>query len=245
MLKIAICDSESQYAQELGRCIGTWAANAGYNVKVKTFSHGDLLLSCLQEKGMFDLIFLDIEKDTGSGLQTAARIRERDFITSIVFVSWYDYYKEAYEAHPFYFLHKPANPAKVGEILDAYMKMRYQDIETFTFGINKAQYNLRLNDIMYFYSERRHVNAVCKDRQYTFYGKLGEVQRRLVFADPPVFPGEYEICKRVPVQRVGDVHRGGAVYQQGKPEEDAGYPFTAAGIKNCLCGAAIQAVFLL
>ena len=59
------------------------------------------------------------------------------------------------------------------------MKMRYQDIETFTFGINKAQYNLRLNDIMYFYSERRHVNAVCKDRQYTFYGKLGEVQRRL------------------------------------------------------------------
>ncbi|GFI48531.1 accessory gene regulator A [Lachnospiraceae bacterium] len=179
MLKIAICDSESQYAQELGRCIGTWAANAGYNVKVKTFSHGDLLLSCLQEKGMFDLIFLDIEKDTGSGLQTAARIRERDFITSIVFVSWYDYYKEAYEAHPFYFLHKPANPAKVGEILDAYMKMRYQDIETFTFGINKAQYNLRLNDIMYFYSERRHVNAVCKDRQYTFYGKLGEVQRRL------------------------------------------------------------------
>ncbi len=179
MLKIAICDSESQYAQELGRCIGTWAANAGYNVKVKTFSHGDLLLSCLQEKGMFDLIFLDIEKDTGSGLQKAARIRERDFITSIVFVSWYDYYKEAYEAHPFYFLHKPANPAKVGEILDAYMKMRYQDIETFTFGINKAQYNLRLNDIMYFYSERRHVNAVCKDRQYTFYGKLGEVQRRL------------------------------------------------------------------
>ena len=179
MLKIAICDSESQYAQELGRCIGTWAANAGYNVKVKTFSHGDLLLSCLQEKGMFDLIFLDIEKDTGSGLQTAARIRERDFITSIVFVSWYDYYKEAYEAHPFYFLHKPANPAKVGEILDAYMKMRYQDIETFTFGINKAQYNLRLNGIMYFYSERRHVNAVCKDRQYTFYGKLGEVQRRL------------------------------------------------------------------
>lgn len=180
MLNIAICDDRKQYAEDLEWCIGVWAVNAGINVKIKKFHDGLSLLSCMQGRSMFDLLFLDIEKGKVNGLEIGAKIRETDYITTIIFTSRHDdYYKEAYDLHPFHFLHKPVSPLKIEETLDAYMKMKYQDIELFTFVVNKAQYNIRLNDIIYFYSERRHVNAVCVDQKYSFYGKLGDVQSRL------------------------------------------------------------------
>lgn len=180
MLSIAICDEQKRYAEDLEWCISVWAVNSGINVKVKRFQNGPSLLSEFRRKGMFDLLFLDIEKGKDNGLEIAAKIRETDYIVSIVFISRHDdFYKEAYDRHPFHFLHKPISPAKIEETLNDYMKLRYQDIELFTFVVNKARYNLRLNDIVYFYSERRHVNAVCVDKKYSFYGKLGDVQDKL------------------------------------------------------------------
>lgn len=180
MLKIAICDAGRRYAKDLEWGIKVWAANTGRNVRIKMYHEGGLLLSFLKENGMFDLIFLDIDMEGVNGLEVAAKIRETDLFTSIIFTSQFeDYCKEAYEAHPFYFLSKPVSPRKLEETMEAYMKMKKQDIETFTCVINKAQYNLRLNDIMYFYSERRHVIAVCPDGRYSFYGKLIDVQNEM------------------------------------------------------------------
>lgn len=180
MLKIAICEDERKYAEDLEWCLQVWATNTGNNVKIRKFDNGVPLLSCINENGMFDVIFLDVEMERMNGLETAARIREKDFITTIIFVSQYeDYYKEAYNVHPFHFLCKPINPKKLEETMNAYMAMKRQDIEIFTFNINKARYSLCLNDIIYFYSECRHITAVCREQKYTFYGKLNDVQKEL------------------------------------------------------------------
>lgn len=180
MLKIAICEDEPRYAEDLEWCLQVWATNSGNNIKIRKFDNGVPLLSCIDVNGAFDLIFLDVEMDKMDGLETAAKIREKDFITSLIFVSQYeDYYKKAYEVHPFHFLSKPIHPKKLEETMDSFMRMKRQDVETFTFNINKTRYSLLLNDIIYFYSESRHVHAVCREQKYTFYGKLGVVQKEL------------------------------------------------------------------
>ena len=180
MLVIAICEDEKQYADKLEKDLRIWAVNAAVNVRIKKFAGGDLLLASILKEGMFDLIFMNIEMEGINGLETAAKIRETDYITTLIFVSQYeDYYREAYQVHPFHFLSKPVSLKELKETMDAYMKMKNQDIETFTFAVRKAQYNLRLNDIVYFCSEYRHVTVVCEDQRYSFYGKLSEVQREL------------------------------------------------------------------
>lgn len=180
MLRIAICEDEKHYADKLEKYLRIWALNTAVNVRIKKYTGGDLLLSAIKTDGMFDLIFMDIEMGRMNGLETAAKIRETDYITTLIFVSQYeDYYREAYHVHPFHFLSKPVEPEELEETMNAYMKMKDQDMETFTFTIRKAQYNLRLNDIIYFYSECRQVTAVCADQRYSFYGKLSEVQREL------------------------------------------------------------------
>ncbi|MDD6492051.1 MAG: LytTR family DNA-binding domain-containing protein [Firmicutes bacterium] len=180
MLNIAICEDEERYADDLKWCLEVWAANSGINIKIKKFNNGIPLLEHIQSKGKFNLIFMDIEMEKMNGLETAVKIRETDYITAIVFVSQYeDYYKAAYDVHPFHFLCKPISPKKLESIMDAYMKMKKQDVETYTFSIGKAQYSLRLDEIVYFRSEHRHVNIIGRDCKYRFYGTLGAVQKEL------------------------------------------------------------------
>lgn len=180
MLKIAICEDVKSFADDLEKNLQVWAAENGINVGIRKFDNGMPLLYCINDNGMFDLIFMDVEMDKMNGLDAAAKIRESDFITTIIFISQYeDYYKEAYNVHPFHFLSKPISRAKIDEVMASYLKMKKQDVETFTFNINKSQYTIHLSEVLYFNSERRHVNVICKDKTYVFYGKLNDVQKRI------------------------------------------------------------------
>lgn len=180
MLKIAICDDVKSYIDVLEKNVLVWAAQNGINVIVRKFDGGKPLLHCIDDNGMFDLIFLDVKLKRMSGLEIAAKIREHDDITAIVFISQYDdYYKEAYNVHPFHFLSKPISQNLINDVLDSFMRMKMRDKETYSFSVNKAQYTLHLSDILYFGSERRQVYAVCEDETYMFYGKLNDVQKQL------------------------------------------------------------------
>lgn len=180
MLKIAICEDERKYAEDLEWGLKVWAANAGINVRIKKYRDAAGLFDGLVEEGMFDIFFLDIEVDDMNGLEIAELVREQDVLTTIIFVSQYeDYYKEAYNVHPFHFLSKPINPKKLEKTMDAYMAVRGRNVETFSFYIKRIRYSVRINEIIYFFSENRHVTIVCENQKYTFYGKLGMVQKEM------------------------------------------------------------------
>ncbi len=180
MLRIAICEDEKEFADSLEKSLKNWEMKRGLNVSIRKFDHGTPLLYCINDNGMFDLIFMDVVMDKMNGLETAAKIRETDHITSIIFLSQYDeYFKQAYEVHPFHFLSKPVAQEELERVMDSFMEMKKQDVETFAFCINKSQYVIPLSEVLYFNSERRHINIICKDRTYVFYGKLGEVQAEI------------------------------------------------------------------
>ena len=109
---------------------------------------------------MFDLIFMDVEMEKTDGIKTAAQIRKDDYITDFIFVSQYeDYYQKAYDVHPFHFLSKPVDLKKFREIMNSYIKMKKDDLET--------------------YSEGRQVHVVGRKDRHVFYGKLNHVQQEL------------------------------------------------------------------
>ncbi len=180
MIKIAICEDEKMFADSLEKSINIWAAKKAMNVKIRKFDNGVPLLHCINDNGMFDVIFMDVEMERMNGLEAAAKIRERDYITTLIFVSQHeDYYKEAYNVHPFHFLSKPVEQKQLNEVMDAYMQVKKQDTETYTYCVNKAQYTVLLSDILYFNSERRHISMVCRDGVKVFYGKLNEVEKQV------------------------------------------------------------------
>ena len=62
-------------------------------------------------------------------------------------------------------------------ISDVYEKLQIDD--KFAFKSNKTYYNISLNKIMYFMSEKRITNVYCIDKICTFYGKMNDVEINL------------------------------------------------------------------
>ena len=180
MLKIAICEDEKLFAEDLEKGIQSWAAQRGIRVSIRKFTNGVPLIHCIEDNGMFDLVFMDVQMKKMDGLEAAAKIRENDYITSIIFVSQYeDYYKEAYSVHPFHFLNKPVEQEKLFEVMDAYMKMRNSDVEVFTYSVNKAMHVIKLSEVLYFYSRGRKISIISRDGNRVFNGKLADIQQQL------------------------------------------------------------------
>lgn len=180
MIKIAICEDTESFADALKKKIEYWAVSSGFNVAIKMFNDGTPLLHNIRDNSAFDLIFMDVEMEGMDGLEAAAKIRKTDFITSIIFVSQYeDYYRDAYEVHPFHFLSKPVSQARLNEVMDSFVKMKIQDVETFSFQMNKRKITVHLSDVLYFASELRLIHVIGKQVNYHFYGKLNEVQKIL------------------------------------------------------------------
>lgn len=62
-------------------------------------------------------------------------------------------------------------------ISDVYEKLQIDD--KFAFKSNKTYYNISLNKIMYFMSEKRITNVYYIDKICTFYGKMNDVEINL------------------------------------------------------------------
>ena len=114
-----------------------------------------------------------------NGIETARQIRESDVNCNIIFITSFEQYsKEAISVHPFAFVDKPITYAQMEKLIsDVYEKLQIDD--KFAFKSNKTYYNISLNKIMYFMSEKRIINVYCIDKICTFYGKMNDVEINL------------------------------------------------------------------
>lgn len=177
MLKIAVCDDQTTFVNALAKVILRWAASTGTKVSVKKFDDGIPLLHSIEDDGMFDIIFLDVEMERMGGLEAAMKIRETDLLTPIVFVSRYYYHKEAYKVHPFQFIEKPADQEKIDAVMNDFMRMRKQDTETFVYSFNKTRHVMRLVDIMYFKSQKRYVHIFGREENGVVLEQLNNIEK--------------------------------------------------------------------
>lgn len=115
------------------------------------------------------------------GIETAAKVREKDRYVLLVFITSHDKYAlKAYQVHPFHFLVKPLKQNMVEKcFMDAYRFFSTGE-SYYTFKQRKAVCQVPLNDIMYFKSEKRIVKIFMKNGDiYSYYDKLDNVQRSL------------------------------------------------------------------
>ena len=179
MLRIGICDDIREEVEKQEKQVRQITYQMGIRTDIrKCYSGMDLLME-IELSGQFDIIFLDIELGGINGIETARQIRESDVNCNIIFITSFEQYsKEAISVHPFAFVDKPDAYAQMKKIIiDAYDKLQIDD--KFAFKFNKTYYNISLNKIMCFMSEKRIINIYCIDKICTFYGKMNDVEVNL------------------------------------------------------------------
>ena len=169
MLRIGICDDIREEVEKQEKQVRQITYQIGIRADIrKCYSGMDLLME-IELSGQFDIILLDIELGGMNGIETARQIRESDVNCNIIFITSFEQYsKEAISVHPFAFVDKPITYAQMEKLIsDVYEKLQIDD--KFAFKSNKIYYNISLNKIMYFISEKRITNVYFIDKMYKFY----------------------------------------------------------------------------
>lgn len=183
MISVAVCDDELQVREYLRKAVCDYCARADIDGKVTVFSDGEPLCAVYEQgNGDFDIILLDITMKNCDGLTAAKRIREKDPDVMIVFVTASaEYVFRGYEVRAFRYLLKPelVNGFE-GVFKDCIDQLTKSNEVRFSFQVGAESVSIAVKDINYFESDRRKISVKCTGaREYSFYGKLDEVEKEL------------------------------------------------------------------
>lgn len=182
MIKIAICDDEPFYIQQLIKLINTYPDSIHEKFDITTFSSGYQLTKIIaQAPNFFDLIFLDNLMPEINGIDTAKVIRTYNKFVPIIFVtSTKDFAFDSYAVKASHYLLKPLTEKQTNEILSDFLKnYTKNESEVLTINVNQKIQSIAYRDIIYIESKLRKVIIHTIKDSITFYEKLSNIESEL------------------------------------------------------------------
>lgn len=140
----------------------------------------------LNKGNRIDLLFLDIEMMSLSGIELGYYIRKElnNINIQIVYISLKtSYAMKLFKTQPYDFLVKPIYESDLLQVIEGILKVIETKNQIFSYQNGREIYSIEYDDILYFKSDRHKVLAVTKDKNIVFYGKLNDVAGKV----PPQF----------------------------------------------------------
>jgi two-component system, LytTR family, response regulator LytT len=179
MLKIAICDDESEYRATLHGYILQMLAKSIDSVEMTLFSNGSDLLKNYPEN--LDILLLDIMMPGETGLEIAKKIRTFDKKVQIVFITMMPQYAlECYKVHAFGYLLKPLS----------YNSFHIQMFELIQHIVNEKSSGVLLKEgsatkviaykqILYIETDAKHLLIHTMDETVSYVGTMAKMEEQL------------------------------------------------------------------
>lgn len=182
MLRIAVCDDDHYICSKLEQSILEFEATSSVKIEIELFYRGEDLLKFIQNEHSFDLIFLDIELGTTTGVEVGHKIRDEwnDYISKIVFISGASGYdRQLFSVHPFDFLEKPIDILKLYHCVHVTIQMLGLEQKMFIYKESREQKKIPIKNILYFESNLRKIKMVTTSGDIHFNSTLSEIQGQL------------------------------------------------------------------
>lgn len=180
MIKIGICDNSKLHINQLSNILKCISLDKNIQLEISTFnSSKELIKFCLKYKNYFDLIILDVLLKEFDGISTAKYIRNIYKDIYIVFVTYSkEYALESYSVNASGYFLKPCSYSSIeNTILKIRKDILFGRKNVMYVKNNHDIYTLRLNEIVYFESNLRKINAYLNDGSIvSFYNKLSDLE---------------------------------------------------------------------
>ena len=191
MIKIAICDDNSEEMELSRKIVTEIMKDYAVPCKIYKFETGEMLLHTDLD---FHLVFLDIVMDEKNGIAVGNEIYRRNRRTKIIFqTSFKEYCKDAINvSHAFACLEKPLTREEVKVQLETFLEndmdlanpcMEFQNVICVHDGVeeSRAMVRLPIRDIMYFscLKSQKRVKIVTEDSEYTYKVAMKIVEERM------------------------------------------------------------------
>ncbi len=187
MIKIAICDDELVFIKQVQVLLNHILSDKNIIFSVNYFLSGEELCKSLDNGFTYDIVFLDILMSGINGIDVGLRLNQSNNKKSIlIYVSSYDTRaKEVFCVNAHRFLSKPIEIQLFEEALISACEILDRSLKkVFSFICSDGHVKLPLYNILYFEVVQSHrVDVITHKDNYTFYGKLADVQSELLADD--------------------------------------------------------------
>lgn len=177
-VKICICDDASEERASLNALVKKWAQRSGTDVSICEFPTAEAFWFAYEDAAP-DILLLDIEMPGMNGVELAKRLRAKNKLIQIVFITGYsEYIAEGYEVAALHYLLKPVSPEKFFSTLDRAMERQKTDGKKLVIGTSAETAVLPIYEIRYVEVVKNYVTIYAK-RDYTVKKTLKEIEAEL------------------------------------------------------------------
>lgn len=163
MLRIAICDDNNAICSQIEGMILEYKKNNLIEIEVEVFWTGENLIKFIENEGCFDLIFLDIELGTTTGIEVGSKIRDvfDDYSSKIVFITSKNGYEiQLFDIQPLNFLRKPIEAEKIFKCINLCLKIIGVENNVFEYKKQHSICRIKTKDVFYFEKISRKIKIV-------------------------------------------------------------------------------------
>lgn len=182
MYRVGICDDSPVICSYIEQCIIDKAEKEKLIIETEVWESGESLLEDFRREYYVDILFLDIELLSMSGIEIADYIRRQmdDYNMQIIYISGKESYAfDLIKTQPLDFLIKPLKESQIEETFMLACKLLGKKEENFEFKVGHDVCRVSIDDIRYFYSQGRLIRIVMNGDVKEFYGQLKEICNRL------------------------------------------------------------------
>jgi DNA-binding LytR/AlgR family response regulator len=177
-MRVAICDDEFIHRETL-KSILDECKSKPEDAEVFEYSDGKSLVD-EHKRTPHDILFLDIEMEGMTGLETGHDIRSIDRNVIIIYVTSHGKYVfKSFRIEPFDYILKPIEIKKIEDVLRRAVAKYREQHHSLVIAFKEQTYTLKVCDIVYLESNLRHIKFYTDNNTFMCLGKLDEYERNL------------------------------------------------------------------
>lgn len=176
-MKVAVCDDEKIIRDKVKVLVEKQKPDCA----ITAFNSGEELLKAEEH---FDIIFLDIQMNGLSGIDTAKLLRKKDRDAILIFITGIkEYVFEAFDVAAFQYLLKPISEDKFAEVFDRAAKevpvKRVKEQERLFVKTRNRSLTIDKSHILYVESRMRKVEIHLADEVIETYATMNGMEKQL------------------------------------------------------------------
>lgn len=178
MLNIAICEEKHEIAANLKDYIERYKTERDLEAEVQVFAKGSAFLA---KQHKFDVVFMDLELQDESGIDTALKLRETNKKMPLVFVARTNQFVlNGYEMDAMDFLAVPFSYYEFETMLDRLQtRLVKMDVPSIAVMTKDGAKRISVDEIEYMEGSLHHVVYHLVDGDLRVRGTLGEEEKKV------------------------------------------------------------------
>lgn len=184
MIRIAVCDDEAYVTGKIETALLSFASKILTDYTVEAFCSSEEFLRALICNEAYDLIFIDIEMGSISGIDITQHLRtvQNNFSTYIVFISSHEKYLPfLFDVTPSGFIKKPIVINDLFSKFSVLINRISQEKSSnfFSYNVGHELHKTYFSDIFYFESVKRLMKMVVQNDIILFYSTISSLVKQL------------------------------------------------------------------